>query len=450
VAEQYAGTTIVAEAGAVQPAAAGERRTKYRWVIVGLLMVAAAINYIDRSCMGIAAPKIQEELSLTNTQIGIILGVFQWGYAAAYMLAGLMVDRLGARKGYPIIMALWSLADALTSVGTRLWHFIGLRILLGVGEAGCWPTNNKVVAEWFPRRERPLACGLFDGGAKVGMVIGPPAVAYLVLHWSWQVSFIATGCAALVWIPCWALLYRRPENHPWVNEAELAYIQNEAEGEGIKGRTSSRGRKLTWQRILRYPQVWGVLVLNASTATTWFVLSNWLPKYFYDVRGIEFNLLGWYAAMPMVGAVIGNIGGGWFLGWLISRPSMTVTKARRTMIFISVAMMTCLIPAAYASNVLVSAFLMAIVGIGYSSHATNILSSISDLVAKDLVATVTGIQATGAFLLTLPIVTYTGWIIEQFGYTALLAASALLPYLSLIASFTLIRRFGSIEIDQVE
>jgi ACS family hexuronate transporter-like MFS transporter len=442
-----------------------KKPTNFRWVIVGLLMAGAAVNYIDRSCMGIVAPKIQEEFKLSNTQIGFILGMFQWGYVAAYMLAGMMIDRFGVRKGYPIIMAVWSLATAMTSLGTRMSHFVALRVFLGIGEAGCWPASNKVVAEWSPQKERPLACGLFNGGATVGMVFGPPIIAAIVLHWGWRPAFVWTGCIGFVWILFWLLLYRDPEKSSSVNAEELALIRGRQKTElpSVTTETLSRidrtqdgpepeialasdAARLTLKSLLGYPQVWGVLVLNASTATTWFVLANWLPKYFYDARGIDFSLLGWYTAMPMVGGALGNILGGWCLGWLISRTTPNVTKARRTMIFISVAMMTCLIPAVYINNVLISTIFMAVVGFGYGSHAVNILSSISDFVDQHLVATFTSIQATGTFLVTLPLVTYAGWIVEEFGYTELFVVTALMPYLSIVAAYTLIRRFGPLKI----
>jgi ACS family hexuronate transporter-like MFS transporter len=259
------------------------------------------------------------------------------------------------------------------------------------------------------------------------MMLGPPLIASLVLHWGWRWSFVAAGASGFVWIVLWMIVYRRP------NHASAA----------VELASAAAGPR--WKEFLRYPQVWGVLVLNASTATTWFVLSNWLPKYYYEVHRIDFRLLGWYASMPMIGAVVGNVGGGWLLGWLIHRRSMSVTSARRGMIICSVAMMSCLIPAAYIPDVSVSTALMAVVGMGYSAHATNILSSISDFVSPGQVATLTGIQATGAYILTLPIVTSAGWIVERFGYTPLFVTCAGLPYLSIVAAYTLIRAFAPIQ-----
>lgn len=416
--------------------------TRFRWVVVALLMMGAAINYIDRVCMAVAAPKIQEEFGLTDTQIGLIIGIFQWGYVAAYILSGMFVDRIGARHGYPIIMFVWSLAGALTALATRTWHFVAFRLVLGIGEAGAWPTSNKVIAEWFPRSERPFACGLFNGGSTVGMTLGPPLVAAIVLAWGWRMSFVITGAIGFVWIVLWLALYGAPERHPRVNGAELARMRQEEPDPHAGGEAMAAPRRVPWRALLGRREVWGVLLLNASTATTWFVLSNWLPKYFYDVRGISYELLGWYSAMPMVGAVVGNIGGGWLLGWLMARRSLGPTKARRLMIWLSVTMMTCLIPAAYVDNALASAVLIAVVGIGYCSHAANILSSIADFVPREQVATLTGIQATGSILLTLPIVTSAGWIVQHYGYVPLFVAAALLPWLSVFSAYVLIRRFA--------
>jgi ACS family hexuronate transporter-like MFS transporter len=418
-------------------AALGDRNRSLlnRWVVLALLTVAAAINYIDRSCMAVAAPKIQQEFALSNTEIGFILGVFQWGYVAAYLAAGLLVDRLGSGRGYALLMAVWSVADACTALAGSFRGLVGLRFLLGVGEAGCWPASNKVVAETFPAAERPLACGVFDSGAKLGMIAGPPLVAFIILNWGWRPPFVVTGLLGFLWIPAWLWIHRRRS----ATAARPARPFPSAIGVGPRAPGS-------WFDLLRYPEVWGVLLLNASTATTWFVLSNWLTKYFYDVRHVNYDVLGWYLALPMVGAVVGNVGGGILLGSLLNRANFELKRARRLMIFISVGMMFCMIPAVHVPSTAWCIVLMMIAGAGYSSHATNILSLISDLVSKDRVATLTGIQATGAFLATLPLVTYAGWIVDRFGYPALFQICALLPCLSIVVAFTLIRRFAPLRL----
>lgn len=424
-----------------------EKRTKVRWVILALLMAATANNYLDRASMSIAAPMIQEEFNLSDTQIGYVFGAFQYGYFIFYMLAGIIIDKIGVRFGFPLITFVWSMVEAVMALATRLWQFVALRILLGAGEGGCWPSCNKVVSEWFPKKERPLACGLFDSGSKIGMVISPIILTFTVVTFGWRLTFVlAAAIPGIIWIFFWLLIYRRPEKHAWINQVELRYIQDDADQPEEERAVQSKEVKLSWIQLLRYPQLWGVIILNASTIFTWFVLSTWLPKYFIDTRGVEFKVVGFYIALPMIGASIGNILGGVFLSWLISRPNMSVTKARRIMVCICVALMACLVPAAYVKNNLVSTFLIAIVGIGYSAHATNILSSISDFVSRNLVASFTGIQATGAIFLTLPLVTYAGWIVEHYGYNILFLAAAFLPLLSIVVSFTLIRRFQLIEV----
>ena len=419
------------------------RPTRFRWRIVVLLMAAAAINYLDRSCMGMAAPKIQEEFGLSTTQIGYVIGVFQYGYLLSYLGSGVLVDRLGARWGYVLIMAAWSAVGAMTAIGSRLWHFLLCRFSLGVAEAGCWPSSNKVVAQWFPRVERPLACGLFDSGSALAQVFGPPVLAAIILHWGWRTSFIAAGSLGFIWILVWLRMFHTPEEHPSVNAAELAAIRHEPDASRQEGVETDAG-SVPWRRLLRCRQVWGIFVLNAATSPLWFVLYNWLPKYFYDARGVRFDKLGWYSALPMVGSALGGTLGSTILVRLLRRPGMTATVARRRMFLLDVTIMAALIPAVRCQNVLHSALYMALVAFGLGLHSANVLSSVSDFVPARLVATVTGLQASGTFLYSLPIATFAGWVVERFGYSPLFVFAALHPWLAIVSANVIIRKFEPI------
>jgi MFS family permease len=409
-----------------------QRPASSRWTIVALLMAAAAINYLLRSCMGMAAPKIQIEFGLTTTQIGYVLGAFQYGYLLSYLFSGMLVDRLGARRSYILIMAAWSAVGILTALGTRLWQFVTFRFLLGVAEAGCWPASNKVVARCFPLEERPLACGLFDSGSSLAQVFGPPALAFIILRWGWRSAFPFAGILGFIWIPLWMWKFRNPEAH--------------GPGDGIKDTPEPRAvdSYTGWKQLLRCRQVWGIFVLNASTVPLWFVLFNWLPKYFYDARGISFRELGWYSALPMVGAPIGGIGGSAFLGWLLRRPGMTSTVARQRMFLVSVLMMSAFAPAVRSANVIYGALFMTIAAAGLGLHSANLLSSISDLVPSELVATATSIQASATFLYALPIATFAGWIAEHLGYSTLFMFGALTPWFTIVSVYFIIRKFEPI------
>jgi MFS family permease len=408
------------------------RPTSSRWTIVALLMAAAAINYLHRGCMAIAAPKIQNEFGLTTTQIGYVLAAFQYGYFISYLFCGMFIDRLGARRSYILIMAAWSAVGMLTAAGTTLWHFLTFRFLLGVAEAGCWPTSNKVVARCFPREERPLACGLFDSGSSLAQVFGPPALVFIILRWGWRSVFLVAGSLGFIWILVWMRKFRYPEAHGLSDGSE-----DTPEPRTLDSYTA-------WKQLLRCRQIWGVFVLNASAAPLWFVLFNWLPKYFYDARGVSFENLGWYAALPMVGAPIGGIGGSAFLGWLLRRPGMTSTTARQRMFLVGVLMMSSLIPAVQAANVLHGALFMTIAATGLGLHSANLLSSISDLVPSNLVATATSIQASATFLYSLPIATYAGWIAEHLGYSTLFTFAAVTPWFAIVSVHLIIRKFEPI------
>jgi ACS family hexuronate transporter-like MFS transporter len=412
------------------------RPTRVRWRIVVLLMAAAAINYLDRGCMGIAAPRIQEEFGLTTTQIGYVLGIFQYGYFLSYIFSGVLVDLFDVRVGYMVIMGFWSAVGMLTGAVFRLWQFLACRFLLGLAEAGCWPTNNKVVAEWFPREERPLACGMFDSGSSLAQVTGGPLLAFLVLHFGWRSSFAAAGSLGFVWILIWSVMFRHPGEHPKVNAAELAHIGSHRP----EGRLTSKEAYARWKQLLRCPQIWGLVALGAADIPAWVVMFNWLPKYFYDARHIHFDRLGWYASSPMLGAIAGGTLGSSILGWVMRRPGITNTAARRRVFLMTIPLEWALIPALYVSDIH-SIMLMFVAAFGLGLNTANLMSSYSDFVPLTMVATTSSIVTSSLLLYSLPFATYAGWIVQHFGYTTLFVFGAIISLCGFVVGFLLIPKF---------
>lgn len=416
------------------------RRTRVRWRIVSLLTVAATINYLDRGCMGIAAPKIQEEFGLSTTQIGYVLGIFQYGYFMAYFFSGVLVDLIDVRVGYIVIMALWSFVGMLTGTVSKLWQFLACRFFLGLMEAPCWPSNNKIVAEWFPREERPLACGLFDSGSSIAQVFGPPLLAFLVLHFGWRSTFVSMGALGYGWILVWMVMFRHPRQHPKVNAAELAHI-----GPPLTQFRLSRQEAINrWKRLIRCREIWGLIALCASNSPMWVVMYNWLPKYFYDARHIHFDRLGWYASLPMVGVIVGETLGSSLLGWVMRRPGMTITKARRLMFIVAVPLMWALVPAVYSSRPLQSVMFMFIAAFGMGTNVANLMSSYSDFVPRTMVATTTSVVTSTLLLYSLPFATFAGWIAEHFGYAALFSVAVFASSAAFVLGLLLIPKFEPI------
>ncbi len=392
----------------------------YRWIAVGLIFLAAAINYIDRTCIGIAGESIKKEFGLSNGQMGIILSAFLWSYMAMYGLAGAVMDRLGSRVGYALIMAWWSTAGFLTGLASSLAAFVGLRVALGIGEAGCWPANAKVVSEWFPPRERALATGIYDSGSKAGMILAPPAIAAIIAVHGWRAAFFVTGALGLLWLLLWLSIYRPARTSS--NGAAAA---------------SDKTERLSWLQVLKSPGVWAVLSFWAAASPCWWTLSTWLPIYLQDARHVPIRLMGFYASVPFAAAFLGNIVGGWASGRLIREGN--VVTGRVAACGIGALIMAAMVPAAFQSRVAVSVALLGVAAFGFSLSSTNFLSLPADLVPKTTVATTVGVVGTGANLLAVGFTMGAGYAADAWGWPLVLCFSGLLPLVGVLVGLALLR-----------
>src|SRR6202035_4940523 len=196
----------------------------FRWVICTLLLLGTTKNYMDRQVLGVLKTTLQHDLGWNDIDYGNLVLAFQAAYAAGMILVGRLVDRLGTRLGYALAMAFWSLASMGHALGSSFTNFVIARSALGFGEAGVFPASIKTVAEWFPKKERALATGIFNAGTNAGAIITPLVVPWIALHWGWRSAFLLTGALGFVWLVFWLLIYRKPEEHPRVSKAELEYI----------------------------------------------------------------------------------------------------------------------------------------------------------------------------------------------------------------------------------
>ncbi len=357
------------------------RASRYRWVICGLLFFATTINYVDRGVLGVLAPQLQETIGWTDTQYGDINAAFSLAYALGFLLMGRIIDLVGTRIGYAIALVVWSLAAASHALARTPFGFGLARFALGLGEAGNFPAAIKTTAEWFPRRERAFATGIFNGGSNVGAVLAPLLVPAIALRWGWQAAFVATGLIGLIWVAFWLPLYDRPERHPRVSAGELAWIRSDP--------PEPSGR-ISWMRLLPYRQTWAFAVGKFLTDAIWWFYLFWTPKFLFDRFDVDLKRVG----PPMIAiyllADIGSIGGGWLSSTLLQR-GWSTNAARKTALLLCA---FCVVPVSMASEVSSMWAAVGLIGLAAAAHqgfSANLFTLASDMFPRRAVGSVVGI-----------------------------------------------------------
>ena len=251
-------------------AAVSSRAGYFRWVICALLLIGITKNYMDRQVLGLLKPTLQQEFGWNEIDYSNLVFVFQAAYALGMVFVGRLIDRLGTRLGYTLAMTFWSLASMAHALGGSLTSFATARFALGFGEAGVFPASLKTVAEWFPKKERAFATGIFNSGTSIGAIVTPLVVPPIALHWGWRWTFVFMGGIGFVWLIFWLLLYRRPEEHPKVNAGELAYIRSDA---------APPAPKVAWKRLIGYRQTWAFAATKFITDPIWWFYLFWVPDF---------------------------------------------------------------------------------------------------------------------------------------------------------------------------
>jgi len=299
--------------------------TRYRYRILALLFAATTINYMDRSIIGVLAPTLQYKVfHWSDVDYATISMSFKFAYAIGMLTMGALIDRFGTRTGYAVSIAIWSVFGMLHAAIKPAFSLIGFslaRFGLGFGEAGNFPSAIKTVAEWFPKKDRAFAAGIFNAGANVGAVLAPLCIPLIVATNgdNWQRAFLLTGFFSFIWILLWLRWCKPPEIHPGVNAQELAYIQSDSVPESAE--------KLPWRKVLPLPQTWAFAIGKLTDAAWWFYLF-WTGKYLFDQFGLDVKKLALPLIIIYLLADIGSVAGGWVSGYFI-RKGWTVNKARK-------------------------------------------------------------------------------------------------------------------------
>ena len=403
--------------------------SRCRWAICALLFFSTTINYLDRQVLSMLAKTLETSIGWTSIQYGHITGVFQATYAIGLLGAGYMIDRFGTRKGYAIAVGLWSLAGMATAAAHSAFTFGVARAFLGLGESANFPACIKTVAEWFPKKERALATGIFNAGTNVGAVVAPLTVPWLALNYGWQSAFIIAGALGFIWLAFWLLLYHKPDEHPRVSKAELAYIQSDP---------PDKIESISWRRLLPHRETWAFALGKFFTDPVWWFYLFWFPKYLQESFSLSLKAIVLPTIVVYNAATVGSIGGGWLALNLIKR-GWSINAARKTVMLICA---LCVVPVIYAPHSKNLWLVVALISLATAAHqgwSANLFTTASDLFPRRAVGSVVGIGsmlgAVGGILLqeaTGHIVQWTHSYIPVF----LFGGSAYLIALAVIQALT--------------
>ena len=390
-----------------------------RWWILALIFLITCINYIDRSSIGLLVTRFGPELSITSRQYGFVGAVLLFAYTLSQSVSGRLYDRFGARVGFTVSVMVWCVAAMAHAAITGLIGFAACSFFLGLGEAGNWPGAAKVIAEWFPQRERALGMAIFNGGASMGGVIAPLLVArVLAPHLGWRASFLIVGLFGFVWLAAWLFVYHPLSRHPRVSEAERLLIR-----EGQPPVESITAPSVL--SLLRLRQTQGILLARFFVDPVWWLYMLWLPVYLKEVRHFSLKDIGASAWVPYLAAAIGSLFGGWLAGHLIAR-GVSVNAARKIVVGVAACLMPFGILAAHAHTAPGALACISVVLFGFQMWISNIQTLPSDFFSSAAVGTVAGLGGTAAGISSLIFNLCTASIVTRFGYGAVLTIAGLL------------------------
>jgi ACS family hexuronate transporter-like MFS transporter len=357
--------------------------SRFRWVICGLLFAATVIAYVDRGTIGFLETYLEKVIGFTTVEYSWMTGAFQLAYAAGFLIAGRLTDRLGIRKAFAIAIVLWSIAAMGPGAASSVLTLTIAMFMLGLGEAANFPACIKTVAEWFPKRERALATGLFNSGANIGNMVVPAIVPFALAWFTWRGAFVVGGSLGLVWLCFWLWLYRKPEEHPWVSPQELGLIQSDPP-ETIES--------VPWLRLLPLRETWAFSLGKLLTDPVWWFWTFWLPGYFQRTFHLT---LGKSSAPVMVvyaACCIGSVYGGWLSGAMLKR-GKSLNAARKTAMLICALAVMPVLYAPYTHHLWLVVALVGLAGAAHQGFSANIFTLASDLFPKAAVGSVVGIGA---------------------------------------------------------
>lgn len=405
-----------------------------RWWIAGLLMGVTVVNYLDRTCLSVAAPTLKHELHINEVDFSHIVMAFQFTYLVMQTLSGRLIDWLNLRRGLAASIIWWSTAQMLTALAVGWRSFALLRALLGMGEAGNFPATGKTVSQWFRPRERTMATGIVNVGSGIGAIIAPPLVAFLILRFGWQSAFAVTGGVGLAWVVVWLLFYRAPEQHPWMSPKELAYIKD---GQSELAVQASEGKEV-WKAVLSQRNFWGLALARFMSEPAWQFFTYWIPLYLATERHMKLKEIGYFAWVPFLAADLGSLFGG-ALSPFFSKLGFSVMTARKTSATFCAFLMIFAIFIGQAPTPGWAIFFFCIGAFAHQAISATLLTLPSDLFPTRRVATANGMSGTAGGIGGLLFTMVVGIVALKIGYAPLFVAIAFFDLIGAAFLWTLVR-----------
>jgi MFS transporter, ACS family, hexuronate transporter len=359
----------------------------YRWVVVALLFFATSINYLDRQVVSLLKPHLEKQFQWTETDYSHIVMAFTASYALGLLVFGNFIDKIGTKLGYTISLIIWSLAAMGHAIAKSTFGFGAARVALGLGESGNFPAAIKAVAEWFPKKERALATGIFNSGANIGQVAAPIIVPWIFGVYGWQMAFFLTGAVGFIWLIFWRVFYEKPSKHKKLTAAEYEFIHSDTEEEVIHPGDTG---KVSWIKLLSLRQTWTFVAGKLLTDPIWYFFLFWLPSYFSSRFDIDLKKPSLPLAIVYTVTTIGSIGGGYLSSWFIKK-GWPVFKARKIAMLIFAFCVVPIISARFASNIWQVVGLIGLAAAAHQAWSANIFTTVSDVFPKKTISSVVGI-----------------------------------------------------------
>ena len=414
-----------------------QKPTMIRWWICALLFFATTINYIDRQVFAILAPQLQTEIGWSEIEYGYIVTAFQLSYAIGLLMVGKLIDFLGAKKGFILSIIVWSLAAMAHALARTPIGFGIARLALGIGESGNFPAAIKTISEWFPRKERALATGIFNSGSNIGAIVAPLLVPIIALNFGWQAAFIITGLLGFIWLFFWLRLMNRPEEHPGINAAELDLIKADTE-ENLEKPTS------IW-KIIRTRKVWAIAIGKFLTDPIWWFFLYWLPKFLNTTYGLKLDKIGLPLIVAYLIADVGSIGGGWLSSHFL-KMGWSINAARKTTLLICAILV---VPIYWASGIDDLWPAVILIGLGMAAHtgwSANMYTLATDFFPKKDMGTVVGFIGMAGAVGGMLMASATGHLLEATGsYKILFVIAASMYGIALIIIHLLVPNIDAVK-----
>ena len=394
----------------------------YRWRVVALLFFATTINYIDRQILSMLKPFIAEDFALSEASYGYIVSAFQAAYAVGLLFAGGLIDRFGTRISYAVAVGVWSLAGCLHAAARNALGFGIARFFLGLGESANFPAAIKATAEWFPKKERALATGLFNAGSNMGAVIAPIIVSFITVAYGWQWAFIVTGALGFIWVAAWFFLYRLPEQSPRLSRTELAYINSDEDSR------ADTEKNIPWKILLRDKTSWGICGARFISDWVWWFFLFWTPDFLNKSYGADITQMVMPLIVIYLFSSLGGIAGGALSSVMIRRGGAVGRSRQRAMLILA----CCVLPVITIpelGSLWGSVALIALAAFAHQGWASNVFTLVSDFYPKSSVGSMTGLAGFAGSIGGILASVFVGQVLQLTGSYFLIFMIAGLAYI---------------------